>query len=70
MIWTIPRTARTPHHCGSCDRWFGPGQRYNDSRIAPGHDVFGNDRWLRLAECSRCAERYGRPIPAPAEPTP
>lgn len=64
MIWTTPRTARKGHYCDSCGHWFGAGQRYLDGRVAPGHDVFDNDRWLRLTECSRCAERYGRPIPA------
>lgn len=67
MIWTTPRTARKPHYCGSCNRFIGTGQRYYDGRVAPGHDAFDNKAWLRLAECSRCAERYGRPIP-PADP--
>lgn len=66
MIWTTPRTARTPHWCGGCNRHIQPGERYNEGVAAPNDNDLGNEGWWRLAECSRCAERYGRPIPAAA----
>lgn len=68
MIWTTPRTARKPHWCGGCNRYIQPGERYNEGVAAPNDNDLDNKAWLRLAQCSRCAEHYGRPIP-PAQPT-
>lgn len=50
------------------NRHIQPGERYNEGVAAPNDNDLGNEGWWRLAECFRCAERYGRPIP-PADPT-
>lgn len=53
----------------NCPKIILEGQRYLLSKLPPGHDVFNNDRWVKLRYCRVCAAHYGHPIPD-EEPTP
>ncbi len=71
LMRTTHRTSRRHRRCDGCKALITPGERYLEHVAAP--DPFGelgNVSWWRLAECSNCAERYGRPTtPRPPEDT-
>jgi len=55
------RVARKVHWCG-CGNRIAPGDVYLSHIAFPGHDAlgYGVTGPQRLAECARCACRYGR----------
>jgi hypothetical protein len=60
--WTA--VARKPFRCQDHgDRVVVRGQRYVRMVAFPGHEAVGGDRPWVLKVCTRCATRYGRPLP-------
>jgi len=67
---TTVRRARKERRCSSayvsCSRWIRFGDLYLEHVVGPGHDILDNTTWLRIPECSVCAEERGSPIQAAA----
>lgn len=59
MTRNTARVARRSHRC-RCGHSIVPGELYVSSVASPNHGEIGNVGWWREAECSSCAERYGR----------
>lgn len=62
---TTVRLARKERPCTGfrCRRTIRPGEVYNEHVTGPGHELLGNTRWMRQAECTECAEwRTGQPV--------
>lgn len=60
MIRTSVRTANKAHRCGDCCRPIKAGDFYLEHVASPGHTDLDNPGWIRMVECSLCAQRYGR----------
>lgn len=59
---TTVRRSRRHRRCDGCKGPIEPGERYAEHVAAPDPHDLGNVTWWRLAECSECCARYGRPI--------
>lgn len=59
MIRSTWRTARKARRCG-CGNSIAPRERYLEHVMSPDHGDLGGPCWQRIAECSPCAQRYGR----------
>lgn len=60
MIRTTVRTSNRDRWCNDCGRPIRSGVRYLEHVASPWHGDLNNPRWLRMAECSLCAQGYGR----------
>lgn len=59
------RRARKAHPCGDswCKRTIQPGELYLEHITSPGHELLGNQHWMRLRECGPClTQRTGRTV--------
>jgi hypothetical protein len=45
-IFTTIRRSRIARKCVTCRGTIKPGERYEYTTISPGHDDYGNTRWL------------------------
>lgn len=64
---TTMRRSRRHRRCDGCKGPIEPGERYAEHVAAPDpYGELGNTTWWRLAECSHCCARYGRPIMEPS----
>lgn len=63
MMRQTLRRSRCFRRCdvASCDcRPIQPGDQYVEHVASPQHDVLGNTKWWRSAECLGCATLYDR----------
>jgi hypothetical protein len=59
------RRCRKERDCDNhpwCSRTIKPGELYLEHVTGPGHDIFDNTNWLRLAECADCASERADPV--------